>query len=561
MCHFIVSIKETFKYTVFLTFFMSLRNLLNELDQQIGNRKLESSEQMEFNEALKGRIKVPEGFSQVERSYISLNAAGGYNNSPRNYHLSIKGTFNGANLVELVTRVFEDARKVDLDYDGSKISYAVKWDPDSFLALEELPVPFGSSLVIRRTLTSVDSLKTRMEGHVDTSRWGIELYQWKADFNVTGGYKAHSSDLARNFGSRYRVNITLSPRDGKRLEARIAQLPKIVQKIVSAQVKDAKATEFLGIQIGQDPEAGTKKIRATPRDYEAVRKMLQKPIATDNNGTGVSFEKQYLPWNIWRGRHLHSLQGILRQADAIDFGIIYGTPIITRDQAKEHLERELAELNEGFSTLERHRTSEKIELWSSEIKRFTHLIGGDEMMHLVEDYPSQPLRSSKDVVREDEFAQNLKKFGYIPQEILEVPSMYSQRVFPGAIRFISRTVAREAHLVHLATQKFRENPEPFIEDYVKDYVNQEPKTEIKMSSDVPGRKLRNLNLPQNSQLVDLNIERWFRISHPKYSYKDRLLIGGRSDGNVLFVSESTVSDPVLLDLQERALERLGIEVN
>ena len=68
-------------------------------------------------------------------------------------------------------------------------------------------------------------------------------------------------------------------------------------------------------------------------------------------------------------------------------------------------------------------------------------------------------------------------------------------------------------------------------------------------------------LAQNSQLVDLNIERWFRISHPKYSYKDRLLIGGRSDGNVLFVSESTVSDPVLLDLQERALERLGIEVN
>jgi len=548
---------------------MEFRELVTSMNKRLGNAPLSREELERVRDEVDRNSSLPEGYSS---NGLSLNVDQRESRSSI-FYINLEMQREGAINNRILNELIEKCRGLNIDHRNTKFEYSIEWTKDNLLALPRLKIPFNGKLSVEEETTTTDPSQTRMNNNREPNRIKASISEWKLSIEAEGHYAPHLLEIAEGI-PRTAAHITLSPNDSERILRNATRKSKIANQLIKSSMRPARQAGVLGVTWGPKPEKGTHWITTPSSNIEFLEEILGKSLTNASNCSGLTcLTKRYHPLELWGGKPLSDMQTILRRTSELELDVLYDHPLLTNQQAREYIERELRELRKGYDVFENHHASERPDTWSRTLLKFAQAIGGQDLLSFIDNYEIDKTNHEKEWYslgkegkdQEEKFAKALQgRFGYQPQEIFHVPYNYQIRWQEGGIQSIATRTRREAHLLNLVSQVFEKDPDRLIDDYVNSYVNERPELQIKMDSpDYPLRKLRTHSLPEG-KLVRIGVERSFPIGHERWAHHDSLIIGKRkySKGDEVYVrTHTTLQDPVLLDLQNEVMNKLGVNIS
>ncbi len=513
---------------------MELSALVNDLKLQSGSSDL-SREQEE--KLLDGRIILPNDARGSEVKFQRHNY-GDRGSDPLYQLLGSMLLGRSIDQVEpIVNELFNRAKELQLPHGVANAQYDLFWSAQDFQEEKKLPDFVTSEITIRGGTYAVDPTKVRIGFPGQRHDIKAEMATNKLSLSAQGSYRGELEHFARELNPQF-ANLRLSKDDAQRLLKSVESNSR-AKRFVPSLREALKPQEYVSISFGLGGHSvGSRdiiKITVATKELDLLRQAIGKPLLNGPQKEETRVEeliKTYGPIDLLRGRRLHDLQYLARSIPQIDLGIVYGSPVVTLDQARELLEKEIEIMTKGYGS-------------TFGLGLNSHLWMGGVVKSLATEHFDKAIVDRFDELRISDYVDLLKSQGYIPEKDVNQNEPQTGR----------EIIAKEMHLFDFFKQSYSKDPRASVEKYRARYTNHKPDLEIYASGDIDSLELRAIILPPRSRLTSFGIKQPLGSLHNNALKISRLL---PSSEEVHFFSTTSVGNPIFLGLQEYAYREMGV---
>ena len=514
---------------------MSLPTLVTDL-RTLVSRADHSSEEIE--RLVRQSVTFPADFRRAEITLLDLSRR----DCPPRHQLfvSAHSPRAAADLQPVLESLFYRSQQLKWTKGTSEVQADLLWTPEHFQSEVQFPRFFPAETRVQGWATSIDPSEIALNTLGDYHSISAKLGRRTLSITANGRYHRELEGLIEPLQLQL-ATLRLSKVDAERLLRRMKNEPLgeyiavVLEKSLQPQVSVNAAMSKDGLAITlQEEEFFELEVPAS--ELATVRDLISKPLFNVSKGeiTVVTKLKKEYPLFFARGKQMADLQYLARVIPEMDLGLVYGRPVITRQQAKELVDTGIAIISRAYE--------QDFPLFAiSQLQQRR-----EALYHLVKDlYVAVPVDQLTWKGGVEDFVSLLQSQGYQPAVVKDDPDL------PSTIK--------ERHLLAFFRQCYQRNPEVAIETVRDFYVNTRP--ELGISSSVNGldvAQLGKLDLPAHARLASLGI---FINSARKPYYGDSigLLRTPPSSDDFHFGSITSIENPEFLPLQESVLQELGFE--